>query len=186
MIQTIQKSSSGATFTVTDVNGIAQSYVCNDYLPYIYPGTSNVTLYNKANPSFDSTGRVPSNGILFNQPFGNVIDGDTGVAFLNFSSFINYILTNFFRKAGGGGGGSLSASQFVIGEIPGGAINNTNTAFTTAKGIQVILGVIQNGFTLNPNTDYTLNGQGFLMTTAPLNPNQLGSSDVVIINYIST
>lgn len=181
MNQTIQKSSSGATFTVTDKNGAAQSYAANTYLPYLYPNNTNLTLYSVANPCFDAFG-VPASGIIINQPFGNIINGDTSLAFASLAALNTYILTNFFDLAGGPGGG-LSASNFII-EVPTGAINGSNTNFTLSNTPKVILGWIQNNLILYPTTDYSFSGNAVTMVNAPINPNQLGVSDTLLAIYI--
>lgn len=183
MAITIQKSSSGATFTVTDSNGIAQSYAVNTYNPYLFPDGVSITLYSIANPGYNHAG-IPYSGLIINQSYTNIIDGDTGIAFTSQAAVNAYILANFFELAGGGGGGGITAAKFIIGEISSGAIDGSNTSYPLANPAQVVLGVIQNNLVLNPNTDYTYASQTVTLTTAPLLVNQFNIADTLFFNYI--
>lgn len=182
MTQTIQGSSGAATFTVTDKFGIAQSYAVNTFLPYLSPDGISITLYNIINPGYNGSG-IPFSGIIVNQPYTNIIDGDTGLAFASQAAVNTYILANFFDVAGGGGGG-VTAAKFIIGEISSGAIDGSNTSYPLANIAQKVLGVIQNNLVLNPNTDYTYANQTVTLTTAPLLVNQFNIPDTLFFNYI--
>lgn len=179
MAITIQKSTSGAYFTVTDKDGVAQPYIVNDWGLYEFPNNTNITIYNKYNPGFDATGRVPSSGIIVNQPYTNIINGDTGIAFASFAALTSYILTNFFRKAGGGGGGSLSASNFQIGEIPSGTVDGSNNNFTLAKVPQSNVTLYTAGIRQLLGADYTVSGQNLTTISTPQ------SGDIIQVDYIS-
>ena len=74
----------------------------------------------------------------------------------------------------------LTYDKLVTREVPAGAINGTNTAFTLANtpypGTEMVFlnGVLQN---LGGGNDYTITGNGVTMNTAPL------TGDVILVTY---
>lgn len=79
----------------------------------------------------------------------------------------------------GAQGGSLSTSSLVSGEVPGGTINGSNTAFTTASAYTSgSLRVFKNGIRLKGGgNDYTEVANGFTMVTAP------ATGTVLLVDY---
>lgn len=95
--QTIQKSSTGAYFTVSDISGIVRPYSTNDY--DFIPAGDNIH-FSVIHKYSTADNRI----IISNQPYTNIINGDTSSAFADYASLQTYILANFFRNAGGSGG----------------------------------------------------------------------------------
>jgi hypothetical protein len=107
---TIQKSTSGAYFTVTDSSGITKPYIVNDY--NFIPNADGVTfsLVSKYKNLVSERYYSGTTDIISNQPYTQVTNGDTSSVFADFASLQTYILTNFFRKAGGGSSSSAWGS----------------------------------------------------------------------------
>jgi hypothetical protein len=83
------------------------------------------------------------------------------------------------HSASGAEGGSLSTSSLVSGETPGGLINSSNQAFTTASAYTAgSLRVYKNGVRLKGGgNDYTEVAQGFTMVAAP------AGGTVLLVDY---
>lgn len=94
------------------------------------------------------------------------------------------IVLDLSKKQGGGGsGGGVSA---IVGETPGGAVNGSNTTFTTASAFATgSLEVFLNGIRLTKTEDFTEGSSGFTMSVAPTTGDILrvcyfGSSTITI------
>jgi hypothetical protein len=74
---------------------------------------------------------------------------------------------------------AMGTASMVRGEVPGGAVNSSNTTFTTASRFQPgALRVYQNGIRLKGGTeDYTEGTQGFTMAVAPV------TGDLLLVDY---
>lgn len=74
---------------------------------------------------------------------------------------------------------SMGTSSNARGEVPGGAVNSSNTAYTTAAAFQTgSLRVYHNGIRLKGGAvDFTEGTQGFTMVTAPI------TGDVLLVDY---
>jgi len=81
----------------------------------------------------------------------------------------------------GSGGGSSGTGTFVDAEVPGGAVNGSNTSFTLANipAPSASVELFRNGLLLQTGNDYTLTGNTitFLSSTVPQ------SSDVLLASY---
>lgn len=115
---TIQKSSSGAYFTINDsAEGISRPYLVNDY-DFVPLGDnihfSLLDKFRRINIPLHMSGHAASeqsaSAIIDNQPYTNITNGDTSLVFADFATLQTYILTNFFRKAGGGSGSGANFS----------------------------------------------------------------------------
>lgn len=73
----------------------------------------------------------------------------------------------------------MGTASMVRGEVPGGSVNSSNTAFTTASRFQPgSLRVYHNGIRLKGGTtDYTEGTQGFTMAVAPI------TGDILLVDY---
>ena len=90
---------------------------------------------------------------------------------------VNYVTPISTAVAAGG----PNYADVVYGEVPGGAVNGSNTAFTLAQAPYhaTALMLVQNGQTLTRGTDYTITGSTVSMTTAP------ATGDVLRAYYIA-
>ncbi len=117
-------------------------------------GTGSVSLAPSVGLLLDG-GSIP---LAFAQNSGCDVSTD-GVGFWTSANF-----------SGASGGSSLStASLFADSEVPSGAINGSNTAFSLAQtpSPSASLELYLNGDLLKPGTDYTLSGSSITMTSAP-------------------
>lgn len=99
----------------------------NGYVTVLKPGAVDEGIYNIGQCIFEPSDGYPAGSGVFTlkinggetlfatQPYNNIINGDTGLAFANIAALKTYIKTNFFRKASGGAGtpgGSDTQVQF--------------------------------------------------------------------------
>ena len=85
-----------------------------------------------------------------------------------------------FQVSGGASSSAVGAASFVVSETPGGSINSSNTAFTSAVSMVTgTLQVYQNGVRLSGGgVDFTQgSGTAFTMVTAPT------TGDILLIDY---
>lgn len=101
---TIQKSTSGAYFTITDASGIAKPYMVNEYDFVPNADGSSFSLVSKYKLMTDERYHNQATDIISNVPYTQVTNGDTSSVFADFATLQTYVLTNFFRKAGGSAG----------------------------------------------------------------------------------
>jgi lysophospholipase L1-like esterase len=108
---TIQKSSSGAYFTIQDnkdgsgiSGGVLRPFGVNDYDFVPMPDGISFSLESK----YSKTGDRYT--IISNQPYTNITNGDTSAVFASFAALQTYILTNFFRNPNGASGGGAWGS----------------------------------------------------------------------------
>jgi hypothetical protein len=106
MSVTIQKSTSGAIFYIQNP-GESEStpYTVNDFDMIPTGDGISLSLVRKFRRTVVND-QINTSDIILKQPYTNVINGDTGIAFASYGAYRTYIETNFFRKAGGGSGGS--------------------------------------------------------------------------------
>lgn len=153
---TVKKSTSGASFTVTYANGTTRKCPCN-----AYESDYDATLFSliPINPKLSPP--------ILNQPFGQIINGDTSSAFATMADLVTYADANFFRKAGSGTG-SLSASNFITAQPLTGTINGSNTVFTIpTAGLLSNIVIKKNGVVQLLGTDYNLSGTTVTFTVVP-------------------
>lgn len=94
MATTIQKSTSGAYFTVTpasNTTGIGNTYPANSLIfrqeLSDANGTQRFSLVKVANGDY----------VIYNENPKNIINGDTSTAFIALSDLLTYIQTNFYK-----------------------------------------------------------------------------------------
>lgn len=110
MAITIKKGDTTAYFTIQGAqDDVPRPYICNTY-DFQPLGDdvhfSIVSLFRK-----NQLVNRPLAGDIYdtpiaNQPYTNIINGDTDIAFASFSDLQDYVQANFFRNAGGGTGGT--------------------------------------------------------------------------------
>jgi hypothetical protein len=140
---TIQRSDSGAYFTVQDsTDGILRPYMVNGYDFVPSQDGESFSLEAASSKSVDRF------KIIDNAHFSSIINGDTGDPFADFDSLRTYILTNFFRNPNGASGG-------------GAVITDNGISGTGTNVDPVILGGPN---TLNQDTTITQSDHLFLLT----------------------
>lgn len=158
----------------------------------VSPGSSYVVTLNKNGSSIGtitySAGSLLgtksfANAVSFD-PAGNSGQGDifsvvspAGIdgSFAGLSiSFKGLRIPDSTTGGSGGGGGGGGTGNRIVGELPGGALDNVNTTFTLANGPVVgTLALYQNGSRLKSPTDYTISGLTITFAVAPLSTDDL-------------
>lgn len=109
---TIQKSSSGAYFTIQNPGDVVRYYTVNDY--DLIPTGDNISLSLIRKRRTGINGALAPDDIILNQHFTNVTNGDTSSIFASYSAYEAYVLTNFFRNPnvtpGGGVWGTITGT----------------------------------------------------------------------------
>ena len=165
----------------TTVNGLAAGAAAPVFVDAQAPaGTINGTntQFNLTNtPSPATSLGLYRNGLLQASGIDYTLAG-AGVTFLTASTpKQGDILQAFYRVAGTG-----TSSTIVDAEVPAGAVNGTNMAFTLANiaNPSASLKLYKNGLLLSQNADYSINGANIVFATQAVAPQ---TGDSILASY---